>query len=128
MNRTKIYEDYLKTHNVPELVAKKINTQSYLTDNFAYQAFRIGNSIGDHLDISIEIVFLDEIAKKHGVVLNTTEHAELHSTGISQKDLEQLIAAAVQFENMKHNKHNYKESLIRIKEFIRQEFGKVVID
>lgn len=126
MNKTKMLEEYLKKHDVPELIAKKINPQSYLTDNFAYQAFRIGNSIGDHLDISIEIIFLQEIAKKCGLVLNTTEHAELHTKGTSEKDLDDLIKGAVLFENIKYNKKNYKEVLIRITENIRQEFRKVV--
>ncbi len=127
MNRTKILEDYLKSHDVPEIVTKKLNAQSYLTDNFAYQAFRIGNSIGDHLDISIEIIFLEEIAEKYGLVLDTTEHAELHTSGVSEKHLDDLVRAAIQFENMKHNKQHYKASLIRIKEFIRQEFSKVLM-
>lgn len=126
MNRARIYAEYLKTHDVPEMASRKVNTASYLTDHFAYLAFRIGNSIGDHLDMSIEIVFLEEIARKHGLILNTTEHAELHTRGTGVKDLDDLINGAVLFENIKNNKKNYSESLMRITDFIRGEFNRIV--
>ncbi len=128
MNKVQMLEEYLKANDVPELVVKKLNPHSYLTDNFAYLAFRIGNSIGDHLDISIEIVFLEEVAKMFGLVLNTTEHAELHSKSTSEKDLDNLVKGAILFENIKHNKKNYKDVLIRIQQNIRDEFKKVIAE
>ena len=63
------------------------------------------------MDISIEIILLEEISKKYNLVLNTTEHAELHSKGTSEKDIDNLLKGAVHFENIKHNKKLYKQSL-----------------
>ena len=79
MQKVDILHRYLSEHSVPELIEKKLDANSFLTNNFAYHALRIGNSIGDNLDISIEIIILDEIAKKYNLILNTTEHAELHT-------------------------------------------------
>ncbi len=126
MNKKEILNAYLKNREVPELVVKKLNTNSFLTDNFAYSALRIGNSIGDLLDISIEIILLEEIAKKFDLVLNTTEHAELHSKGVSENDLDLLIKGAVVFENIKHNKKQYKQSLIELTECIRKEMNSII--
>lgn len=126
MKRLEILNNYLATHTVPELVAKKLDANSFLTNNFAYHALRIGNSIGDNLDISIEIIILDEIAKKFNLILNTTEHAELHTQGISEADLDNLVQAAILFENIKNNKKQYKEILRKISYFIRKEFYPVI--
>lgn len=122
MNRSRILEDYLKKHSIPDILVRRINAHSYLTENFAYSALRIGNSIGDYLDISIDLIFLEETAKLFGLVVNTTEHAELHTTGITENDLDTLFRAAAFFENIKLNKKRYRESLAAIKEFIRAEF------
>lgn len=126
MKRLEILNNYLATHTVPELVAKKLDANSFLTNNFAYHALRIGNSIGDNLDISIEIIILDEIAKKYNLILNTTEHAELHTQGITEADLDNLVQAAILFENIKNNKKQYKEILRKISYFIRKEFYPVI--
>ena len=126
MNRKEILDSYLAKHDVGELIAKKINPNSFLTDNFAYGAMRIGNSIGDILDISIEIILLDEIAKNFNLIMNTTEHAELHSRGVTEKDLNDLVKGAVLFENIKHNKKQYKNSLKEITEFIRNQMGTII--
>lgn len=126
MKRLEILNNYLATHTVPELVAKKLDANSFLTNNFAYHALRIGNSIGDNLDISIEIIILDEIAKKYNLILNTTEHAELHTQGTSEADLDSLVQAAILFENIKNNKKQYKEILRKISYFIRKEFYPVI--
>ncbi len=126
MNRKEILNEYLKSREIPELVAKKLNVNSFLTDNFAYSALRIGNSIGDLLDISIEIILLEEIARKFDLLLNTTEHAELHSKGITENDLDMLVKGAVVFENIKHNKKQYKQSLISLTECIRKEMDSII--
>ncbi len=126
MKKLEILNSYLATHTVPELVAKKLDANSFLTNNFAYHALRIGNSIGDNLDISIEIIILDEIAKKYNLILNTTEHAELHTKGTSEADLDSLVQAAILFENIKNNKKQYKEILRKISYFIRKEFYPVI--
>lgn len=126
MNRVDILNKYLSSHTVPELIAKKLDANSFLTSNFAYHALRIGNSIGDNLDISIEIIILDEIAKKFNLILNTTEHAELHTHGITEKDLDNLVQAAILFENIKNNKKQYKEILRKISYFIRKEFYTII--
>jgi len=126
MNRKEILNAYLNNREVPELVVKKLNVNSFLTDNFAYSALRIGNSIGDLLDISIEIILLEEIAKKFDLILNTTEHAELHSKGISENDLDMLVKGALVFENIKHNKKQYKQSLIDLTECIRKEMNSII--
>jgi hypothetical protein len=126
MNRKKTLDEYLKKHKVPELILKKVIVNSFLTDNFAYGALRIGNSIGDMLDISIEIIILDEIAKRYDLKLNTTEHAELHTKGISEEDLEKLIRAAIHFENIKNNKKGYSQILKGIAEFIREKVNTII--
>jgi hypothetical protein len=126
MNKKEILNAYLNNREIPELVIKKLNVNSFLTDNFAYSALRIGNSIGDLLDISIEIILLEEIAKKFDLILNTTEHAELHSKGISENDLDMLIKGALVFENIKHNKKQYKQSLIDLTECIRKEMNSII--
>lgn len=126
MKRLEILNNYLATHTVPEMVAKKLDANSFLTNNFAYHALRIGNSIGDNLDISIEIIILDEIAKKYNLILNTTEHAQLHTHGITEADLDSLVHAAILFENIKNNKKQYKEILRKINYFIRKEFYPVI--
>ncbi|MGQ9844292.1 MAG: hypothetical protein ACUVRK_12135 [Spirochaetota bacterium] len=126
MKRLEILNNYLATHSVPELIAKKLDANSFLTNNFAYHALRIGNSIGDNLDISIEIIILDEIAKKYNLILNTTEHAQLHTQGITETDLDSLVQAAILFENIKNNKKQYKEILRKISYFIRKEFYPVI--
>jgi hypothetical protein len=126
MNRREILKAYLNKREVPDLITKKLNADSFLTENFAYGALRIGNSIGDLLDISIEIILLEEIAKKFDLVLNTTEHAELHSKGISEKDLDMLIKGAVLFENIKHNKKQYTRSLTDLTECIRKEMKSII--
>lgn len=126
MKRKKILDEYLNKHTVPELILKKINVNSFLTDNFAYGALRIGNSIGDMLDISIEIIVLDEIAKRYDLRLNTTEHAELHTKGIAEEDLEKLIRASIHFENIKNNKKEYKQILKEIAEFIREKADSII--
>src|SRR5208283_1653100 len=126
MNRKEILNAYLNNREVPELVVKKLNVNSFLTDNFSYSALRIGNSIGDLLDISIEIILLEEIAKKFDLILNTTEHAELHSKGISENDLDMLIKGAVLFENIKYNKKQYKKSLMDMSDCIRKEMNSII--
>ncbi len=126
MNRVDILNKYLSSHTVPELIVKKLDANSFLTSNFAYHALRIGNSIGDNLDISIEIIILDEIAKKFNLILNTTEHAELHTHGITEEDLDSLVQAAILFENIKNNKKQYKEILRKISYFIRKEFYPII--
>ncbi len=126
MNRVDILNKYLSSHTVPELILKKLDANSFLTSNFAYHALRIGNSIGDNLDISIEIIILDEIAKKFNLILNTTEHAELHTHGITENDLDSLVQAAILFENIKNNKKQYKEILRKISYFIRKEFYPII--
>jgi hypothetical protein len=126
MNRKQMLDDYLQKHEVPELIAKKVNANSFITDNFAYSCMRIGNSIGDLFDISIEIILLEEVAKKYNLVLNTTEHAELHSKGVDEKDLDNLIKGAVLFENIKHNKKQYKNSLKEISDFIRTQMDGII--
>ncbi|MBN1531297.1 MAG: hypothetical protein JXA20_01410 [Spirochaetes bacterium] len=126
MNRKEMLDDYLQKHEVPELIANKLNANSFLTDNFAYSAMRIGNSIGDLFDISIEIVLLEEVAKRFNLILNTTEHAELHSRGVTEKDLDSLIKGAVLFENIKHNKKQYKHSLKEISDFTRKQMDEII--
>ncbi|MFH0974576.1 MAG: hypothetical protein V1874_02195 [Spirochaetota bacterium] len=126
MIRKEILDSYLKKHEVPALIVKKINVNSFLTDNFAYNAMRIGNSIGDLLDISIEIILLEEIARKFNLVLDTTEHAELHSKGVSEKDLDNLLRGALLFENIKNNRKPYKQSLSEIAAFIRKEMNAII--
>lgn len=126
MTKKQILEEYLSTHNIPESIAQKVNINSFLTENFAYMAFRMGNSIGDILDISIEIILLEEIAKKYNLVVNTTEHAELHARGISEKDLDSLLKGAVTFENIKHNKKIYKHTLKDISDFIRKQMDDIL--
>jgi hypothetical protein len=126
MNKKQVLDAYLKTHDIPKLIVQKININSFLTDNFAYMALRIGNSIGDNLDISIEIIMLEEIAKKYNLVINTTEHAELHSKGISENDLDNLLKGAVLFENITHNKELYKQSLKEISDFIRTKINEFI--
>ncbi len=126
MNRKEILDGYLSRNEVPELIARKIQANSFITENFAYSAKRIGNSIGDHLDISIEIILLEEIAKKFNLVLNITEHAELHSKGTDEKHLDGLVKGAALFENITHNKKQYKNSLKGITDFIRAEMDKII--
>lgn len=126
MTKKQTLDAYLSKHDIPESIAQKINTNSFLTENFAYMAFRIGNSIGDILDISIEIILLEEIARKFNLVVNTTEHAELHSAGTDEKDLDALLKAAVTFENIKHNKKIYKNTLKEITDFIRKQMSDIV--
>lgn len=126
MIRKEVLDSYLKKHELPQIIVKKINVNSFITENFVYNAMRIGNSIGDLLDISIEIVLLDEIAKKFDLVLDTTEHAELHSRGVSETDLEKLVKGAILFENIKNNKKRYKQSLTEINGFIRKEMASII--
>jgi len=124
--KSEMLDRYLEKNNVPEFIVQKIDTNSFLINHFAYHALRMGNSIGDHLDISIELIILDEIAKKYGLILNTTEHAELHTTESTEEQLDTLVRAAVLFENIKQNKKHYKESLRKISYFIRKEFYPVI--
>lgn len=126
MTKKQVLDEYLKQHKVPDIILTKVNISSFLTENFAYSALRIGNSIGDLLDISIEILLLDEIAKKFGLILNTTEHAELHTKGTTDKDLDTLLKGAIVFENIKNNKKNYKEILKKITDFIRVELTAII--
>ena len=126
MNKNEILDTYLKKNKVPEIIRNKININSFLTDHFAYGALRIGNSIGDVMDISIEIILLDEIAKKYGLLFDTTEHAELHSKNSTENDLDALLKAAAHFENIMHNRKRYKLILERITDFIREEAKKII--
>jgi len=126
MNKKEIFDEYVKNNEIPDIVLKKININSFLTKNFAYQALRIGNSIGDLLDISIELIILDEIAKKFDLLFDSTEHAELHSKDISEKDLDNLIKGAILFENLKNNKKRYKEILKMMSDHIRASMKKVI--
>ena len=126
MKKKEILDSYLQSNRVPEVILKKLTINSYLTDNFAYGALRIGNSIGDHLDISIEITLLDEIAKRFDLVLNTTEHAELHTKGAGEEDLDRLLRAAVLFENIRNNRKNYKNMLKKIDQDIRKEIRAII--
>lgn len=126
MTRKEILDNYLKKHELPEIIVKKINVNSFLTENFVYNAMRIGNSIGNLLDISMEIILLEEISKKFDLVLDTTEHAELHSKGVSETDLDNLVKGAILFENIKNNKKRYKQSLNEINEFIRKEMASII--
>ncbi len=126
MNRKQALDEYLKKHTIPEFITKKINVNSFLTENFAYSALRIGNSIGDMLDMSTEVIILDEIAKQYNLKLNTTEHAELHTNGITEDDLDKLIKAALLFENIKNNKKQYKQILKGITDFIRGEAQNII--
>ncbi len=126
MVKKQVLDAYLASNNVPELIVKKININSFLTDNFAYMALRIGNSIGDLLDISIELILLDEIAKRHNLVINTTEHAELHTKGTTAEDLDALVRGAVLFENIRQNKKLYKNTLREIADYIRKEIIKII--
>ncbi len=121
MVKKQVLDAYLASNNVPEMIVKKININSFLTDNFAYMALRIGNSIGDLLDISIELILLEEIAKRHNLVINTTEHAELHTRGTTAEDLDALVRGAVLFENIRQNKKLYKNTLREIADYIRKE-------
>jgi hypothetical protein len=120
MEKREILEAFLKTHQVPDLVKNKLITSSFLTEHFAYGALRIGNSIGNALDIAIETILLEEIAARYNLILNTTEHAELHTKGSSAKDLEQLIQGAVHFENIVNNKKQYKKILASVNDAIRK--------
>ncbi|MCP4137674.1 MAG: hypothetical protein GY754_42295 [bacterium] len=126
MNKKEILDDYLKKYKVPNIIVKKINIKSFLTDNFAYEAFRIGNAIGDIMDIPIEIILLEEIAKKQGLILDTTEHAELHTRGSTEKDLDKLIKGALLFENVRNNKKRYKQALKSITDHIREEVKTII--
>jgi hypothetical protein len=126
MNRKEILDNYLKNHEVPAAIVKKININSFLTENFAYSALRIGNSIGDLFFISIEIILLEEIAKKYGLVLDTTEHVEFHSKGVTEADLDSLIKGALFFESIKNHKKQYKNSLKDISDFIRKEMDTII--
>lgn len=126
MNRKEIFNNFLKNHEVPAAIVKKININSFLTENFAYSALRIGNSIGDLFFISVEIILLEEIAKKFGLVLDTTEHVEFHSKGLSESDIDSLIKGAVFFENIKNNKKQYKNALKDISDFIRKEMDAII--
>lgn len=126
MNRKEILDNYLKNHEVPAAIVKKININSFLTENFAYSALRIGNSIGDLFFISVEIILLEEIAKKYDLVLDTTEHVEFHSKGVTEADLDSLIKGALFFENIKNHKKQYKNSLKDISNFIRKEMDTII--
>ena len=121
MKKKDILDAYIKKHQIPDFILNKINLNSFLTENYAYGALRIGNSIGDVLDISIEIILLEEIARKYDLIVDTTEHAELHTKVVSEKDISSLIKGAVLFENIKHNKKRYKQTLKEISDYIREE-------
>ncbi|MCU0847653.1 MAG: hypothetical protein MUD12_07170 [Spirochaetes bacterium] len=126
MLKKEILNSYLKSNNVPENILKKINCNSVLTDNFAYGVLRIGNSIGDLLDISIELILLEEIAKKFNLVLDTTEHAEFHTRGNEEKDLDHLVKAAKLFDAIKEDKKSYHGMIHRVKENISSEADKLI--
>jgi len=126
MLKKEILNTYLKKNSVPEGILKKINCNSVLTDNFAYGVLRIGNSIGDLLDISIELILLEEIAKKFNLVLDTTEHAEFHTSGTDEKDLDHLVKAVKLFDSIKEDKKNYHGMINKVKENIRSEAEKII--
>lgn len=126
MIKKEILKSYLEKNRVPETIARRINPDSMLTEHFAYGALRVGNSIGDLLDISTEIIILEEIAKKFGLEMNTVEHAELHSLGSEEKDLDSLVRAALVFEKIRSDKNKFHDVLAGIREMIRQQAVKLI--
>lgn len=126
MNKQEVLDAYLSRNKVPDAVIKRININSFLTPNFSYGALRIGNSIGDVMNISSEILLLEEIAAKHKLEVNTTEHVELHSRGVAEKDLDALVRGALQFEGIINDKKIYKQAQEEISAFVRKKMKALI--
>ena len=126
MGKKEVLDAFLKKNTIPAIIQKRININSFHTENFVYEALRIGNSIGDILDIPTEIILLEEIAHKYGLLLDTTENAELQSKGTGEEDLDKLIQGALLFESIRSDKKRYNQLLHTISVFIHGEIKKIL--
>lgn len=99
-DRKQVLDQFLKHHPLPGKLLEKIQSPSFRTDKFAYQAMRIGNSIGDIKKTAAELVFLELLAAKFGLDLDTTEHPSLQTREVTEEALGALVKAALKFESI----------------------------
>ncbi len=111
--------NFLADKGLPQGIADKMSAASYATPNFSYGALRIGNSVGDYLDIGLTLALAEAVTHHFGLTLYTVEHCEFHTRGITLKDLEKLAAAAVAFENIRHGT-DYKTLEKKTRELFKQ--------
>ena len=60
-DKREVLQTYLAGHNIPKEISEKISYTSISTPNFSYYAFRVGNSIGDVLELAMDFI----LAKKN---------------------------------------------------------------
>lgn len=101
--KQQLLNDFLAKNGLHQPIADKMSATSYATPNFSYGALRIGNSIGDSLDIGLTMVLAETITQHFGLTLYTVEHCEFHTRGTTEQDLEKLAEAAMMFEKIRHS-------------------------
>lgn len=122
-----ILDKYLETTILDKEIIEKINLHSFHTKNFVYTALRIGNNIGDPYEIAMDITFLEAIAEKFDLIVDTTEHPELHTKNISEKQLDKLVKAALIFENRNSTLEKQYTSIKRqMKDILKKSFNKLI--
>ncbi|MCB1142658.1 MAG: hypothetical protein H7A24_04535 [Leptospiraceae bacterium] len=114
-DKREVLQTYLAGHNIPKEISEKISYTSISTPNFSYYAFRVGNSIGDVLELAMDFILAKTICEKNDLILYTVEHCEFHSKDITEGDLDRLVKAAEMFE-----KHKKGEKFSQLKEEINQ--------
>ncbi len=125
--RRKILDEYLSKHNLPKEISDKIDIHSVHTNKFAYKAMRIGNNIGDPYQIAIDIVFLEALSDKFNLTLDLTDYPELHTKGISEKDLDNLVEGAKVFESREGTlEKKYDKISAETKDFIKKKFEALI--
>jgi hypothetical protein len=125
--KREILNKYLKKHNLPKEISDKIDIHSVHTDKFAYKAMRIGNNIGDPYVIAVDIVFLETLADKYDLIFDLTDYPELHTRGISEKDLDIIVEAAKIFENRRGSLSKEYDKIVQdIKKDIKDKFKKMI--
>ena len=91
-DKREVLQTYLAGHNIPKEISEKISYTSISTPNFSYYAFRVGNSIGDVLELAMDFILAKTICEKNDLILYTVEHCEFHSKDITEGDLDRLVA------------------------------------
>lgn len=100
MEKIQRLREAVRRHAVPDITAERLAADSITTPDYAFRAFRIGNSVGDTFDIAMAYLLAEAIAHKCNVILYTVEHCELHSKGDSSQALDDLIEAALMFDSL----------------------------
>lgn len=123
--KQQILKDFLAKNALPPQIAEKISATSFSTPNFSYGALRIGNSIGDYLDIGFTMALAEAVTQHFGLTLYTVEHCEFHTHGTTAKDLEKLAAAAIAFEDIRHSA-DYKTLEKKTRDLFKQSVKAII--